>query len=439
MIYILLIILFFYLMLNYFLCQKDILAAPVIVTVTFLFGTFCALANNKLWGIGLSVDTVIIISLGIISFTLGYIAVKQKRINTSSIFANSIDIENWKSIILIFYGAITIVLYYSEVKRMASAYGYTGGFSMMMSAFSAVTKYKTTLGANIDGMSGIVNVLYKGLTAIAYMYLYLFVRLVSLPKKVPKKKSKVIIYVLPIAEFVFCTICSASRLAILKLFVAGALLYFIFKNADNGWRKVDLSSYKNIIIGILVVAFLFSYTRGLVGRNNSLDPFSYITAYAGGPIELLDLYIKDPNGATDLIGQETFSAIYSLLYKITNNPIFNYSVHKEFRNAVTGVTVGNVYTAFRAYYNDFGLLGVLIIPGFIGNFYALLYKRVRQRTSRYPINFNVLLYVYFSAGFVFMFIDDLFCSTILGANSIIMIIMFYMLNVFLFKLRIKIK
>ena len=438
MIYILLMILLSYLMFNYVLCQKDVLAAPVIVTGTFLFGTFCALANNKLWGIDLSAETVIIISVGIISFSLGYVAVKQKRINMSLIFANNIDIENWKSIILIFYGVITIILYYSEVKRMASAYGYSGGFSMMMSAFSAVTKYKTTLGANIDGMSGFVNVLYKGLTAIAYVYLYLLVRLVSLPKNVQKKKSKAIIYFLPIAEFVFCTICSASRLAILKLFVAGALLYFIFKSADNGWRRVDLSSYRKIILGVLVVAFLFSYTRGLVGRNNSLDPFSYITAYAGGPIELLDLYLKNPDGATDLIGQETFSAIYSLLFKITHNPNFNYSVHKKFRNAATGVTVGNVYTAFRAYYNDFGLLGVLIIPGFIGFFYAKLYKRVKQKTSKYPINFNVLMYVYFSAGFVFMFVDDLFCSTILGANSIIMIIMFYMLNVFLFKLRIKI-
>ncbi|MTV44646.1 oligosaccharide repeat unit polymerase, partial [Streptococcus pneumoniae] len=85
---------------------------------------------------------------------------------------------------------------------------------------------------------------------------------------------------------------------------------------------------------------------------------SYITRYMGGSIQLFDLFVIDPIRRNKELGAETFSGIYEMLAKLG----FDNNIIKglEWRVSPNYYSLGNVYTAIRRYYSDFGVIGIVI-------------------------------------------------------------------------------
>jgi len=159
-----------------------------------------------------------------------------------------------------------------------------------------------------------------------------------------------------------------------------------------------------IIVAAIGVLALFSALRWLVGRTNGADFFSYITSYAGGSIQLFDLYLKNPAPSNGVFGQETFRGIVSAIGRHFDNSL-TFSWQLEFRYS-NGIMLGNVYTAFRYWIYDFGYVGWLIMLVLYAFIFTSLHKHVKTHNPVGRFDAVLVVYAYIFSGLVMLPIQD---------------------------------
>ena len=104
-------------------------------------------------------------------------------------------------------------------------------------------------------------------------------------------------------------------------------------------------------------------------------------------------------GESVVFGQETFFSVVQGLQRRGMLKDFQYSFFQEFRNS-NGIGLGNVYTALRDYYFDFGFIGTMIMHTVFSLFFSWIYEKEKVRGSNIGIiilamTYNcVVLYAY---------------------------------------------
>lgn len=153
----------------------------------------------------------------------------------------------------------------------------------------------------------------------------------------------------------------------------------------------------------------FYYASSLVGRDTlNKNLVEYVTMYGGGSIEGLDLYIQDKPQKSELFGRETFWGTWRFLidYGIVDYPT-KPTGSLEWRK-VDGVTIGNVYTAYRRWIQDFGIIGCVIMTAIVSWFYNWFYYKLLYHKIRNKNVFNILLIIY-SMFFYHLFLISIDC------------------------------
>ena len=110
--------------------------------------------------------------------------------------------------------------------------------------------------------------------------------------------------------------------------------------------------------------------------QQSEGPIDYLTTYLGGSYDLFSQYLRE-NRSSNRQVIETLSGVVDNLQRyfgMLKNVEF--SIYPEFRRAQTGVLIGNTYTGFRNYYNDLGIVGVLIFSWLLGFLFSFVYRSI---------------------------------------------------------------
>lgn len=126
------------------------------------------------------------------------------------------------------------------------------------------------------------------------------------------------------------------------------------------------------IFGVFLISFIILAI--VLGKRNSfaeLNVKEYLTKYISVGIRNFDLFLKNPV-RSDFFGQETFPGFHRILYNYLN--IGNLYATPLDGIQFNGFSMGNIYTAFRRYYADFGLFGMLFISYLLGYFFVGLRK-----------------------------------------------------------------
>ena len=128
-------------------------------------------------------------------------------------------------------------------------------------------------------------------------------------------------------------------------------------------------------------------------------------------------------------GNETFTAL--------NNDLFGYSdnIHLEFRQS-NGIWIGNVYTALRNYYQDFGLEGVIVLQIIYSVIMTSLYLIASNKNNK-SSNFILPIYALFGFTLILHSYRDFFFSTIVSFNYINIIIYMFIIMFIFKKIRFK--
>ncbi|HFI0512071.1 TPA: O-antigen polymerase, partial [Streptococcus suis] len=149
--------------------------------------------------------------------------------------------------------------------------------------------------------------------------------------------------------------------------------------------------------------------------------------YGGSGLYNFNILLNNSNGYQLKMGEETFKSVKVLLNTIfgtvSQETITFFDPQIAYKSSTGFVYISNIYSALRPFLIDFGYLGMILFPGFIGIFYESLYSIA----MKHKYNFSWIIYSALIYSVVYFSISEQFFARIhLGSMyEIFWLIVFY--------------
>ena len=380
----------------YFIFKKEVMHPVIIFLAMYTVSVFCAVCNIEKWGIEMSKATFLILLLGAVEFAVvSYITQKYyaKKTKYKEIKPKMKKIEVPKIIIyaIILYTIIVIAIQLLVVFDIAGRFGKFSGLS------EALTLYKEHTSYNKDvDLPSYLTIMQCGVIAGAFAVTLIFINNILVSENKLKYIRNNISYIFPSILFIISYLVQSNRGMIIDFVVSMLTIGILMWTQKYDWKKhIKIKTIISIgLIGIIGL-IIFYYSATLIGRINTKGMFDYITYYCGGSIECFNQYVKNEKQIKMVRGEETF---YSLILNLDSFGITDYDLgeresgHLEFIYYEDEM-VGNIYTAYRRWMNDFGILGIVVFQGIMAAFFTILYNRAKYNNGKQG-NLWILIYGY---------------------------------------------
>lgn len=358
---------------------KDILSPAVLLLLGYLVATIFGIYNIERWKTNISDYMMLIVFLGVVFFVVGDYFGRKIRIGTRKTSCNVSstqlkNLENKQGIFKLLLISILCLLFtylvWKEMVRIA--------YSDFKSWGNIVYNYKINKANN--AMSGLGKWAGKITKACAYVYLFVFANNMTNTEKLKLKNiTRNFIYLLPGLFYCVQQLILGARIGVIgfmvsAVFSVGICQWIKYKKL----YKINIASLIKGFVVAVIVCICFFKIKEVVGRQQeSLGVVDYVATYLGGSFDLFSQYIRERRET--LRGYESFSGIIDNLQSYFGmlKDVTIVSSH-EFRNAATGVTIGNTYTGFRNYYNDYGLFGVCLLSNLLALIFSGTYGKIKR-------------------------------------------------------------
>lgn len=204
-------------------------------------------------------------------------------------------------------------------------------------------------------------------------------------------KARALSLAIPIVMLLICVLVVTDRNIFLRLMIYTIFLYVMFAQSQSAASGALFKLILKVAC-IGAVVFLLFYLYGLSKQYTS-SLFDSLSIYGGSGLNNFNIWLSDFEGPlTD--GDNTFSSLQHTLATLGIGDGSDLPWNKDPNVLITPsgfLYDSNVYSAFKDYFSDFGYMGLLLIPFFIGVFLELLY--VLASRNRYGITW--VLYAFF--------------------------------------------
>lgn len=398
--------------------REDRIFPTNIVYAMFILAFTFAAMNVKNWE-DISQKTFFCLLLGLVTFGLVAAFVKSifghKRKVGIDEKIQYIKIQKCITLLVCFAGIIVLISYWRDISRIGSLLGGTD-LASQIGSYRTAGVQETGIDTNISRFSSYG---YLVLTGLAYYYMYVFLNNIFCNNVRIRNE---LINLIPIIEFILCSLLTGGRNPILRLIIGGFALWLLFydwKNIDKGGSDIKL--FAKIGVGVIIGLLSFSQLSFVIGRGlTDTTLFDYISKYIGAPIKLLDLFLDNPPAESNIWGSETFINLLKDLAGITGNPQWeSLTMNKEWRTW-SGFNLGNVYTAFRAYIYDFGYLGMTVMVSLLAVIYSSYHEYLWKKRPKTGLSgdFSYVIYIYFIHAMFYLSIDDRFYQSLLSSATL---------------------
>ena len=420
--FIILILLF---LINYLLFNGDYISPSVIVVFMFIVAYSFTLINHDIWSVDLSVQTVFFICFALIEFTIIGLFCRQLYAKSSGshyLFSGTIHLNTAVCVAFLIACAVVTILVFLNIRNFGIVNGAADNFSSMTETYRLYTSY-----GQESALPGWLSQLTKLITVCTYVFPVIGMNNISKTHSI-SFKDLISFAFLPI-YIIYC-ITTSNRLAILQLVASLVVAYLLVRYPIGSRRFSGFGTLIKLLVCFIIILCLFYAVRLLVGRTSSFSEgssiFEYLSVYIGAPIKLFDLYLADPV-ISDIPGKETFISLLGNLKELNLIDFNDYIVHKEFRT-VNGVILGNVYTAFRSWYADFGIFGIFILTGLFSAFFNTIFYHIQFRSmSIFKTLFLFIVYIYLVPSVFLLPIDDYFFKYTVCSGFIVYLFLFFLI------------
>ncbi|HIS89155.1 TPA: oligosaccharide repeat unit polymerase [Candidatus Avigastranaerophilus faecigallinarum] len=407
---------------TYQLFVHDFLAPAFLFCVMYTVSIGCALINYQQWGLNdYSQEAFNIYLFGALLFIFVSYLVKILILPNNSLkmpdYTARININAGITVVLTFINLIVLVLWVKNVKTI----GGGGSLSQALENYRINTSY--SIGG--VGIPGYLQQMSKITTASGYIYG--FILIYNIVHHTVKKDDYYLCLPNTIIYILF-SLFDSNRLNILGVIASYVVYYYFMKNSKGKGFKT-LIRLTEIFVVLLIV---FYGVRLMVGRSSSKGNsfIEYISMYAGGPVKLFDMFIRDPVQNTGIWGKETFPSLLKT-FRSLGYDIPQYISKKEFR-FYNGINLGNVYSAYRNWLSDFGINGVYVLQTVFALFYSCYYYLLRKVGYKRHI-LALIIYGYMAEAIFLHPIDDWLFSMFVSVGFIIYIVVFWLLYIMITK------
>ncbi len=424
MTYIYLIIILSILMIYIYLNEKDVFS-PIFLSLLAFFGAFTlAFIGTFTWNTQkeMSMQLVLIFLIGILSFTIGaQIAQKisnKKKVN-KTITNKELRIENWKVLLSSIFIITTIVFMVLEIKRICNYFGYnSNNISNLLSYYrSKGILYSNEISSKTADINFIIKQMHKTSVVIGVLFTYAFCNNFFM-----KKKNYILL--IPIVLSMTESLLTSGRSLFMRLILIFLFCFLYFKIKKD--KQINKKTIIYGIISVIAILLVFYIMLPLLGRSTDISFIKYITFYFSCGIPSFDLFLTKIPVHTGYLGEETFTGLYLLLNKFH---IVNFTRIASYGWETIGGMHSNIYTSLKAYYYDFGYIGVSILQMLFGFLSTIYYNFSKSNKN------IIFLVIYFY--YIYIFIEQiraeqfyyLISSTTISILLII-IVMYYLLYKF---------
>lgn len=420
------------LVLNYYLGRKDIFAPGFLFCLVFFVGELVCLINISSFAIKFHAITLLVISLGLVGFTLiSFIRFRYMDIRDTGDYTRAdvqpVSLSNKWYLVLIFLQLATIAGFILYLQNLMDAYqelyGVTvGGLTDQISMYDTLTKFRQT---QFSRLSSVVSIPYIWRIGNPVCYSCEYITLYILINNWVAKHKINLPQVCVIALMIIRIIINGSRSPILRIVTAALMIYIVLKyRSSSGDRESQLRMAGRIAIIFVIacaamIALLFSMGRG----DKIGDLKTYLFIYTGAPIVNLDHFLQEYSygfltGNTDSIyfGMQTFRSLYNYIGKLFHNQSLQYKSVLPFMYSDNGIEIGNVFTMFQNPVYDFGFIGAFLLTVIMAVYYVMAYRRIRLNPDKSQrIDYWLLFYAYLINDLIMSVFSCRFYETIFDA------------------------
>lgn len=424
MIIIFLIELIFLFLFSYYIMGRDLFSPACIICEGFIISTMFCMINWDDWGLAsYRLESVALLSLGIISYITGCVLgdlIWKKRggkkpfsTTAKKDSAMIIKLSNLQIFICLLIGVVSCILQYHAIRKNVT--GSTLSDILM--------KYNSLLTNNVLSVNDMGSFGARQLIKLSFVIGLILIAILINNILVEGFKAKHVIIIVAIVPSVILSFISSTRIGLLKYVTFGLTVFNISYHRLYGWKKTIKSKYIiEIICLIALVLAAFSGLRKVIGRGLRFSPLYYISIYAGGSIRSFDFQIQKGGRINDIWGKETFRSIIQLLKRFGMDT--GTQATSEFYN-YKGNFIGNVYTGICRYYNDFGVIGIIVLTFVAGYIITVWYNRCKRSNSKRLIDRNLIIFAMMTWGMYLISIDECMYSTVLSVLYVTYIILVY--------------
>jgi oligosaccharide repeat unit polymerase len=209
------------------------------------------------------------------------------------------------------------------------------------------------------------------------------------------------------------SVLTTGRGWLLLLIAALAAIRLLQAKQESLRRAIPLLRWPIALFVALYIALLFTNkdTEAMTGSTTSIATFS-VLSYIAGPLAAFDRVVQSP---ADFMRTSSHTFQFPLHLAATLHLIKDYTKAPMLDSFVFVPFPTNVYTVFKFYFLELGIIGALVLLFFVGLLHSLLYLKAKQggRFSTYMFAFSI----YYVLAVIF---DDAYfdIATILRAFAI---------------------
>lgn len=389
---------------------RDYMAPAFIFSTTFLLAILNYASNLNRWGGRMSVDTMMVILVGVTTYILVSVLVQSVdyRKNIIHELDNNLSIITYrKNVIVLFmiFEVIISFLFAKQIILVTARYGTDGSLSSAVSMYQYLSKF-TTLSFNIPSY-----ILYSYIlvTSSGYIFGYILVNNYLSTKKIDS------FLVLPWLVSITSCFLTGSRGEFIRIILLMIVFYVVRKNNYINNIKQKIRTFSYLILSFILLVVSFEWLAKLMGRDASLKMYDYISVYLGAPIENLNKYLRElatiPVLSNGTFGENTFREQFNWIYKLKGstgkvvelNPPMNYS---------NGYNLGNVYTTFKFFFADGKIWGVILFTAIMAIILQVLYDYLKNKRMSSKVEIAFLIYGYLFSGMMLSFFSNRFYESI---------------------------
>lgn len=366
---------------------KNLMAPPILLGSGMLIASLTATTYYTEWKMNLMLEeSVLILGGGTCFFTFCCILIDKLSFSPKIQRGKNINITLLKIsnfykfyLVSIAIGGIGILL---KIYYMIVQFGALGLPELILAKRNDEWNQD-----NLFQMPAFVRQMGSYTQVVSYLTIWLLI--ISSMKKNKDNNIRKILF-LHLGITLFNGILSGSKAPILGMIAIGIIYYLYIYYATQG----SLHLKRRIIIRILLIIFIvissFKVLSLMIGRNvedrSNADLFA---EYCGAEIKNFDIYMHNKTKTINKKwGENTFYSFYNEI-----DPKFT-KENGEFQR-VGNFSLGNVYTQYRSFHEDWGYNGVIGMNLFIALISMFFYKK-SLRSIITPLKPNVFLFIYSS-------------------------------------------
>ena len=406
------ILLFIALVIAVFGAKGDFLRPGVIVSGVMFAASIAATYLCIVWSFELKIETLLIIVFSVAVFIfIDFIISRFFKEKRRREILYPINIPTVVLLLVCLFCGIAAIWHYMYLVR---DFGFAGSLTTMISTYR---KY-LVWGVLDSSMPSLLSRMERVSQNFSFIFLYIYIlNIVSTGKF--KKNFK---YLLPVIIYVFDSMLWGARGYIVYIIFAAIVYWYIIKQKSIGWKQKEgikfiKSSSKYIVVG----AFGFIALGTLFGRSTDSNIIYRFAKYLGGGIALFNDYLIENTIRSPYFGASTFTSWNNFMTRRFGRVDLSQYFQFEFR-AHDGISWGNVYTALRRYYQDFGFLGTIVMVAILSVIFGILYSYVKNRPLHQGVNISLLYYGILVRALFLFFFDDEFFNDFITPSTIVYIV-----------------